>query len=151
MSLLTIIGLAIKLSLMLTVFSYGIQAGLNDVLYLFRRPAQLVRAVLSISVIMPIFVGLLVAVFNFQPVVAVALVALAVSPVPPILPNKALKSGGGKSFTFGLLAAVSLLSIVTIPLSLKVFEFAFSHPTHFSESSIISALLTSVILPFTAG
>ena len=37
--------------------------------------------------------------------------ALAVSPVPPVLPNKAFKSGGHRGYTMGLLTAISLPAV----------------------------------------
>ncbi|HEY0460814.1 MAG TPA: hypothetical protein VGC97_16880 [Pyrinomonadaceae bacterium] len=151
MSLLFIIGIGVKLSLFLTLLGYGLQATLDDVLYLFRRPGQLVRALLSINVIMAIFVALLIVIFDFNPVIEIALAALAISPVPPLLPNKALKSGGEKSFTYGLLAAVSLLSILTIPLILKIFEAIFEKRGEFSEMAVITTILISVIVPLVIG
>ena len=151
MSFLMIIGIAIKLSLFLVVLSFGLAASFGDVLYLFRRPSKLIRALVSINVIMPVFVGLMIALFNFQPVVEIALVALSVSPVPPILPNRAFKTGGGKSFTFGLLAAASLLSLAMIPLVLNIFAAIFRREAQFSEQSVITTILTSVILPFAVG
>ena len=42
--------------------------------------------------------------FDFTPVVEVALLALAISPVPPLLPGKEFKAGGRASYTIGLLA-----------------------------------------------
>jgi BASS family bile acid:Na+ symporter len=147
----TILGLGVSISIFLSVLSYGLQAGKDDFLYLFRRPVQLIKAILSINVIMPVFVFLLVMLFKLESVVEVALVALAISPVPPILPNKALKGGGGKSFTFGLLAAISLLSIVLVPLVLKIFETVFDRSARFSEFSVIKTILMTVIVPLILG
>lgn len=151
MDLASVFLIAIKFSLFMTVMSYGLAATPDDALYLFRRPGKLIRVLFSMNVIMPLFVGILIAIFNFQLIVELALVALSVSPVPPILPNKAFKSGGQKAFTFGLLAAVSLLSIVIIPLALNIFAAAFNREAHFSEWAIIKTILTSVILPFALG
>jgi len=151
MNLMLIIGIGIKLSLFLAVLSYGMQSTLDDVLYLFRRPGQLARALVSMFVVMAVFVAVLVAFFDLNPVIEIALIALAVSPVPPILPNKALKSGGSKSFTFGLLVAVSLLSVIVVPLALKFFGAVFGRQADLSEISVGITILTSVVLPLVIG
>lgn len=151
MNLIAIIGIAVQLSIFLSVLSFGMQATLDDIMYLFHRPGQLVRALLSIFVIMFIFVALMVRLFDLNPVVKVALVALAVSPVPPLLPNKALKSGGERSFTFGLLAAVSLLSVIVVPLAFTIINSVFNRQATFSELAVIKTILTSVVLPLVIG
>src|SRR5262245_14039691 len=122
MNIVTILGLLIKISGFLTVLSFGMLASWDDVMYLFRRPGHLIRALLSINVIMPILMLLMALFFDLDPVAQVALIALAVSPVPPGLPGQLLKAGGSRAFTFGLLAAISLLSIIVVPLVLSIFD-----------------------------
>jgi BASS family bile acid:Na+ symporter len=41
---------------------------------------------------------------------------MALSPVPPIVPNKELKAGGAPSYVIGVLVATALFSIVFVPL-----------------------------------
>src|SRR5262249_24322993 len=146
-----ILVLLIQVSIFLSVLSFGMMASWDDVMYLFRRPGQLIRALLSIYVIMPILM-LLIALFSvLNPAVKVALVALAVSPVPPVLPGQTLKAGGSRAFTFGLLAAVSLLSIVVIPLVLGIFDRLIPGEARFSVASIFTTVLTSAVVPIVIG
>ena len=61
MSIATLLPLAIKISLTLAVLGLGLKASASDALYLFRRPSQLLRAVLSMDVIVPLIaIGLAV-------------------------------------------------------------------------------------------
>jgi BASS family bile acid:Na+ symporter len=151
MSLVTILGLLIKLSLFLTVLSYGMLASWDDVMYLFRRPGQLIRALFSINVIMPIVMLLMALFFDLDPVVKVALIALAVSPVPPGLPGQLLKAGGSRAFTFGLLAAISLLSVITVPLVLSVFDRLTPGEVRLPMASIFQTVVTSAVVPIVIG
>src|SRR5690242_14857716 len=112
-----VIVLAIKVSLALTVLATGMRAGPGDHLWLFRRPSLLARTVLSMSVMMPLVAVLMVSILRLNPAVEVALVALSMSPMPPLLPRKALHSGGAASYTVGLLVAVSVLSVALVPLT----------------------------------
>ena len=57
---------------------------------------------------------------DLKPPVKVALVVLALSPVPPILPPKLLKLVSDEAYVYGLLVAASVLSIVLIPLTLTI-------------------------------
>jgi BASS family bile acid:Na+ symporter len=151
MKLVTILGLGVQISIFLTVLSLGMRASLGDILHLFRRPGELFRALLSMYVIMPVFAILVVKIFALNPVIEVVLVALSVSPIPPAFPKKAFKSGGEGSFTFGLLAAVSLLSVIVIPLAFGLFDAVFKRETEFSELFIVNTILTKVVLPMVIG
>ena len=46
--------LASKISIALSVFALGLKATLADATFLFRRPSQLVRAFMSMNVLMPL-------------------------------------------------------------------------------------------------
>src|SRR4051812_45235301 len=88
---------AVKASLALTVFATGLSARRGDGTWLFRHPALLARSIFSMNVILPLMaVGVAIA-FSLNHAVKIALVALAISPVPPILPVKMIRAGGGSS------------------------------------------------------
>lgn len=70
----------LKASVLLIVFAIGLRASAQDATYLFRRPGELVRAVLAMNVLMPLFAVSLVYMFDLNPAVNIALVALSVSP-----------------------------------------------------------------------
>ena len=96
MDLATLIPLALKTSIVFIVFGLALNASLDDALYLFRRPRELVRSLLSMNVIMPLFAAAIAVIFGLHPAVKIALLVLAVSPVPPILPKKEIKAGGAR-------------------------------------------------------
>jgi BASS family bile acid:Na+ symporter len=146
-----ILGLGIKISIFITVLSLGMRASFSDIAHLFRRPGQLLRALVSMFVIMPVFAILAVKAFTLSPVIRVVLVALSVSPIPPMFPKKAFKSGGEASFTFGLLAAVTILSVIIIPLAFAVLDVVVGRDTQFSQSFLIKTLATAVLLPLAIG
>jgi BASS family bile acid:Na+ symporter len=151
MNVVAILGLGVKISIFMTVLSLGMRASVSDIGRLFRRPGQLTRAMLAIFVIMPVFAILAVKVFALSPVVRVVLVALSVSPIPPMFPKKAFKSGAEASFTFGLLAAATLFSIIMIPLAFAALDVLVPRDTQFSQSFLISTLATAALLPIGIG
>src|SRR5678816_2620518 len=125
MSLQTLILFVLKASILLNVFAIGLKAGVHDATYMFRRPGKLAKALLAMNILMPLFAVAFVLAFHLKHAVEVALVALAVSPVPPILPRKLRKAGATESDTIGLLVAVGILAIVFVPAAMEILERVF--------------------------
>ena len=151
MNLSSLIPLVLKASIFLTVFALGLQATFADATFLFRRPGLLARGFVSMSVMMPLFALLLVMTFRLEPEVKIALVALSVSPVPPVFPKKALKTGGEENYTIGLLVATVVLSIVAIPIALEIFERLTGVPLYLSALSISTIVFKTVLAPLLGG
>ncbi|KAF0136276.1 MAG: hypothetical protein FD148_267 [Methylocystaceae bacterium] len=97
MSFQTLILIALKASIALSVFAIGLDSQPNDATYLLRRPARLARSLVAMDIIMPVVAVAIVAAFNLPEAIEVSLVALAVSPAPPILPKKQIKAHGEPS------------------------------------------------------
>jgi BASS family bile acid:Na+ symporter len=146
-----IIPVAIRTSIFLIVFALGLGARLEDALYLFRRPAQLARSLLAMNVIMPVVAAALAAAFNLYPAVKIALLALAVSPLPPILPRKQLGAGGRESYTIGLLVAAAVLAIVFMPVTLYLLGRAFGTAEHIPVGTVAWLVSITVLAPLAAG
>jgi BASS family bile acid:Na+ symporter len=77
---------------------------------------------------MPPFAVAAALAFDLHPAVKIALVAVAVSPVPPFLPLKATKAGGARNYTIGLLVAASALAVVLVPLAVELVGAVFGKP-----------------------
>ena len=116
MSLARLIPLLLQASLAAVVISLALRSRPGDMTYLLGRPGKLVRSVLAMFVVLPTLTLLIVSAFHLKPAVEAALVLLAVSPVPPILPGKQTKAGGSYSYALGLLMLSAVLAIVTVPL-----------------------------------
>jgi BASS family bile acid:Na+ symporter len=146
-----LIMLAVQVSVILTVFAYGLKSSREDVIFLFHRPSLLVRSLLSMNIIMPLFAVLTTAFFAFHPAVEAVLVALAVSPVTTLLPHRALKGGGTASYAYGMLMTAALLSIVYVPVAMALFGRYFYVPEEIQPGAIARLVLVTVILPYAAG
>lgn len=147
----TLIQLLLKLSILLIEFCLGLKSDPQDAMYLFRRPGQLLRSLLSMYIVMPSFALLLSISFHLRPALKIALIALAVSPIPPLVPKNVLKAGGGQSYTLGLLVTAALFGIIFIPSALELLGRAFGLPIGMSLGSIALLVLTTVLLPIGAG
>jgi BASS family bile acid:Na+ symporter len=147
--------LAIAASIVLLVFALGLRATFADATSFFRGflrpPHRLMRAVLVMYLIVPaVAVAVALAVDLSKPVRA-ALVAMAVAPIPPILPRKQLKLGGGSDYVFGLLVAMSIASVVMVPICVWLLGLAFGRDASFGPDAIAKLIGTTVLVPLLAG
>jgi BASS family bile acid:Na+ symporter len=146
-----IILLALQLSIVCTVFGFGLKATFADLLYVLRRPALLARSLLAVFVAMPVVAVALVRIFEFRPAVEIVLVALAISPVPPLLPRRETGAGGDASYGVGLMAILSLVSIVAIPLMLEILGWVFVRQFAMSPGAVAGVVVKSTLAPLVAG
>lgn len=146
-----LIILAFQISILATVFGFGLKAVPEDLLYVIRKPWLLVRSLLAVFVMMPIVAIALVHWFDFRPTVEIALFALAISPVPPILPMKEAKASGHHSYGLGLMALLALLSIVFIPFAIELPEIFLGRPFSAAPGAIAAVVLKTALLPLAVG
>ena len=146
-----ILVLVLQASVLLTVFGFGLQTTTRDLGYLGRRPGLLVRSLVAMFIVMPIIAVVLVRIFDLRPAFEIALVALAISPVPPLLPKKEGKAGGQSAYGLGLMAAVSLLAIAGVPLSLEILGRYFARPLQMAPIAVAKIVGIMTLLPLVAG
>jgi len=120
-------------------------------MFLWRRPRLMLRSLLSMLVVMPVFAVLMAKWFDLKPAVELALVASALSPVPPILPTRQIKAGGASSYVMALLTTTALISIIYVPLAAWLVGHAFHRPVDVSPLNVATIVATSMGLPALAG
>jgi BASS family bile acid:Na+ symporter len=151
MTLAQLIPVLLQLSVGLVVLGLGLQTAPGDLIYLLRRPALLVRSVLAMNVVTPLVAAAIATGLHLAPELEVALVLLAVSPVPPVLPKKQVKAGGSSSYAIGLLASSAVLSIVAVPVSMAVIGRAFGVPLHVPAMLIARVVGATALAPLLVG
>jgi BASS family bile acid:Na+ symporter len=151
MSLEAIISMVLRASVVLTVFALALGISAEHRSHRRRNPAKLGRSLLAMYVVMPVVgVGLAVA-FALSLPVKVALVALSVSPVPPLLPRKQLGVGGHATYAMWLLGAAALLAIVFVPGVMALLGVMFNLQGHVSVVTVAKLVTVTVLAPLVAG
>jgi BASS family bile acid:Na+ symporter len=150
-----IIKLAATTSILLLVFALGARATFADatslIRELFRPPYWLLRALLAMYVVVPaaaVWMGL---VLDLPRPIRVGLLAIAIAPVPPILPRRQLELGGSSGHVFGLLVAVSLSAIVQVPLMVGVIGRVFGREASFGPGQVAGVIGITILIPLAAG
>lgn len=146
-----IIILAAKLSIVGMVFALGLRSKPEDIADLLGRPGLLFRSFVAINVVPPLFAIAAVMLLPLRLEVEVMLIALSLSPVPPLLPGKASSARGDRSFAIALLVVFAVLSVVWIPLALHILGWIFGRPVGVDPTTIAWIVATLIIVPLLLG
>ncbi|HEU4516295.1 MAG TPA: hypothetical protein VFR77_03240 [Steroidobacteraceae bacterium] len=146
-----LIGLGINLSMALMVFSVALSAAGERWRDVLARPGLLVRSLIAMFIVMPVVAVLIARNFELNRALLVALLLLALAPVPPVLPSKQIKAGGGASFVLGLLVVAALASIVIAPLGADLIARLFGRELNVPFAPIARVVGISVLLPVLLG
>lgn len=150
MTLQTLILIA-NVSLVLIVLGFGLKARTQDATYFFRRPGELVRALLAMGVLLPLFAVALVLIFDLHPAVKIALVVLSISPMPPRFPKTIMGAGGSGSYAIGLLAVAGVAAVVFVPAAMVILGQVFNLPLQMSVVSMSAVVFLTTLLPLGLG
>jgi BASS family bile acid:Na+ symporter len=141
----------LQASIIGTVFSFGLQATVSDALFLVRYPGLLLRSVIAIFVVMPLVAILMVEVFALPRATEIALVVLALAPIPPLLPKKESKAGGEGAYALGLMVVMGLLAIIMVPLLTWLLGAYFDRDFGMPPQAIAKVIIIMIVLPLLAG
>lgn len=151
MPLAELVPLALKTSISVLVFTIGLGTAPRELAYFLRHPGQLFRSLISMNLVMPVIAVLIVLIFPLHPAVEVTLVALAFSPVPPILPQKLVRAGGGHAYVMALLFSAALFALISIPIGGVILDAIFPAKIRIPLGPVVPVILSTVILPTLAG
>lgn len=140
----------IKLSVVALILAIGLSSTLADLTYLWRRPAQLLRSLLAMYVIIPLFALLILKVLTLPQGVEVALLILAVSAGAPLLPRKLMKIGH-ESYMLSLVVTSSAVAVLMVPLWLEMLRPLYSLTTELSPVDVALLIAKSFIGPIVIG
>jgi BASS family bile acid:Na+ symporter len=146
-----LIRLTLQVSVFCTVFGFGLATTPSDLLYVISRPALFARSLIAMFVVMPVVAVGLAAAFDFRHVVEVALVALSISPVPPLLPRREGQAGARGPYALGLMAWLALLSILLVPAAVAILKQIIHQPLDISSLAVTRVVFETALAPLSAG
>lgn len=146
-----IVLLAVKASIVGLVFGLGLRSKPDDILSIVGRPGLFARSFLAMNVIMPLFAIAAIEAFAIRRDLAGTLIALSLSPVPPLLPRKLASARGDRSFAVGLLVVFAVLAIVWIPLAIHLLGLIVGREFGVPTSAIAWIVATLILAPLALG
>ena len=147
-----VVKIVLMVGIMLTVISVGLRSRPADTLLLLRNPKLGIRAMVSMFVVMPVFViGLTWMLPVMDQAAHAALIALSVSPMPPILPRREAKVGAGGDYAVGLQVLASVFSIITAPVFIWLAGRLEDIATVFDVDAMLRVLAVTIGAPLASG
>lgn len=144
-----LIRTAIVISVMLLGIALGLRYLASDATYLLHDRGLLVRSLLAMNVVMPVLAVWVVTSFHLRTPVEVALVALAVSPLPPLLPGKHLGLIS-RAYVYGIVIAAAVCSVVLVPATVTILAAHF-HTRLLSAAKVLLVVSITVLAPLAIG
>ncbi len=152
MSAADIVKLILTAGIVLTVISVGLRARPADTYLLLRNPALGLRAMLSMFILMPMLViGLTWALPVLGQAPRAALIALSISPMPPILPRRQTQLGAEGDYAVGLQVLASVFSIIVAPIFIWLAGQLYDVATIFDAGAMLRVLAITIGAPLAAG
>lgn len=146
-----ILKLAIVGSIVLIAFSIGLARPPGTILRGLSDTGGNARAMLAMFVALPLFTLLLTWLLPMDPSARVALLALSVSPMPPILPLKERKLGGSLDYALSLQVVASVVALLAAPLMLILGQAIFGRDADLDAVGMARTILVTIVLPLLAG
>ena len=146
-----LLPILLTVSLGLLVVAAGMASSRGDFLYVLRQPGLLGKSALAVLVIPLVAAMLIVGLFPISHATKAGILLMAISPVPPLMPGKALKFGGEAEYVYGLQAAFALLAIVTVPLLGWFIATFYNVDAQFPASVVAGNVFVGLIVPLAIG
>lgn len=136
-------------SIMLAVLSVGLGTTAGAGLRLLQQPGPTASAMAAMFLVMPLLALLLAWLLPVLPAGRTALLALALSPLPPLFTRKS--EALDEDYVIGTALAAAVVSVVVAPLYFVLIERVFGLHLTFDAGQMIGVLLLTVVGPLLAG
>lgn len=133
------------------MLSMGLNLALRQLTSLWRKPGMLLRALLAVDFLVPLAAVLLVLLLDLPKPIAIAIVLMAIAPGAPFTTRKAAKAEGSFPFAASVQTTVSLLAVITVPLSLAILSSIFEATAQASPLRVATQVAMVQFLPLAIG
>lgn len=149
------LGLIVKLmavaSLLFLVMSFGMATKLSEAFAFVQEPGLSARAMTAMFLVVPAVALGLSLLLPLVPATMFALLALAVSPMPPVFPGKGADVGGGARYVMSLFVLATAFTFVAAPLILHVDARILGVGLAFEPRQVALTLAVTAVGPLVAG
>ena len=132
------------------VAAVGLGSTTADLTSLWRRPGLLLKSLLAMYLVVPLFALALVALLHLSQWAEVALLVLAMSAGAPLVPRK-LRWLSNDAYVFSLVVTSSLLAIVTVPAWATVLASVYGFASDLGPGQLAPVVARSFLVPLALG
>jgi BASS family bile acid:Na+ symporter len=150
-TLFSVATIALDLSLVSTVFSYGLRAQRDELRSMRRQPRLLLLSLIALFVLTPALALVIVETVPMPLIAKVAIVALSLSIIPPLLPQKELKAGGNSTYAIGLTVTSAVLAVAIIPAQVAFLGDLTRRPYGLDPVEVLAVVVPLLAIPLAVG
>ncbi|NLF05099.1 MAG: hypothetical protein GX593_08905 [Actinomycetales bacterium] len=143
--------ITLAVSIALTVFAYGLNASTDALTHLVRHPQLLLASLLSMFVVMPVLALFAILVVDAPVATKIAVVTLALSPVPTLVAKNQLFTGTRAEFAVSLTIFSSAAAVVLTPLMSALVGAILDEPLYVKPGALALRVLGFIVLPLALG
>jgi BASS family bile acid:Na+ symporter len=146
----TAVRFSIQIAIVITMLSMGLQVTGSQILAAVSRKSLMAKALLANLILVPLVAFLLIRLFGLPEAVAAGILVVAAAPGAPLIPKYAEIAKGDLPFSVGLMFVLSVLAIVTAPLTIDLFLSA-SDAFSFDVLAVVKTLVLYQLAPLLVG
>jgi BASS family bile acid:Na+ symporter len=146
-----IVKLMAVASLLFLVMSFGLDMELKEAFAFVQAPGLAARAMAAMFLVVPATALALALMLPLVPATIFALLALAVSPMPPVFPGKGAQVGGGKRYVMSLFVLATAFTFVAAPLILLLDSRVLGVGLAFEPKQVSITLGVTAVGPLVLG
>lgn len=146
-----LLPILLTVSLALLVVAAGIASSRGDFAFVVAHPSLLARAFVAIVVIPVITAVATVSAFPISNAAKAGIFLMAISPVPPLMPGKAMKLGGNAGYISGLQGAAALMALLTVPALGALGARLYDVHAQFQIGIVARNIFVGLVVPLAIG
>jgi BASS family bile acid:Na+ symporter len=146
-----IVPLLIQISTMLIIFSIGLRSRWGDLGYALARPRLLMRGFVAVYVAVPVTAFVAASLLPMNEQIKIGIVAMALSPLTPLVAGRMLKVGADTSYVIGVYVGLLMLAIVAVPATLAIATAITGGSASIGMGAVAWLVVCTILLPLVAG
>ena len=141
----------VQVTILVLMFSIGIRLEIPQATYLLKHPKRLILSLLSVDLLWPIVAMAIVLMMPISNPARIALALIVSCPGAPLTTRRVEQATGSVTYGASLQLTVSLLAVLTVPLTLSI-VFSLLPPNIFPSPGLIARQVATVqFIPICLG
>lgn len=133
------------------MFALGLGLAPRELAWVRARPGLLARGLFSVLVVVPVIAAVVLPWFGLSRFLEIGVALMAICPGAPVALQRSLGAGGHRAFAPALQLAVASLAVVSVPVSIAVFNRLYAGGAWVGPATVARQVLLAQLLPLGLG
>jgi BASS family bile acid:Na+ symporter len=146
-----LLSVVVVVTVFTIMFDLGLVIERGELAWVAQRPGLLLRSLFSVLVVVPAVAWIVAQAVDLPHPVEIGIMLMAISPGPPVSLRASLRAGGHRSFAPALHFAAAALAVVSMPISIAVFDEYYGGNAAVAPQTLAYQVFTAQLLPLALG